>query len=77
VHGVYHADPHRGNILLTPDGRLALLDFGLLGRLDDDTARALGLLCSRSRRTAPTTSADLILGLSLTTLDSDEAGFEH
>ena len=24
VHGVYHADPHRGNILLTDDRRLAL-----------------------------------------------------
>jgi ubiquinone biosynthesis protein len=43
IEGVYHADPHRGNVLLTPDGRLALLDFGLLGRLDDDT-RPLSLL---------------------------------
>ncbi|MGH3051320.1 MAG: ABC1 kinase family protein, partial [Gaiellaceae bacterium] len=29
VEGVYHADPHHGNVLLTEDGRLALLDFGL------------------------------------------------
>ena len=34
VEGVYHADPHQGNVLLTEDGRLALLDFGLLGRID-------------------------------------------
>jgi protein SCO1/2 len=27
--GVYHADPHRGNILLTPDGRLARYLFGI------------------------------------------------
>src|SRR5581483_10459609 len=44
VEGVYHADPHVGNILLTPEGKLALLDFGLLGRLDDDTRRGLSLL---------------------------------
>ena len=44
LEGVYHADPHRGNVLLTPDGRLALLDFGLLGRLDDETRRTLSLL---------------------------------
>src|SRR5256714_8751603 len=44
VEGVYHADPHRGNVLLTTDGRLPLLDFGLLGRLDDDTRRNLALL---------------------------------
>ena len=31
--GVFHADPHPGNILVTPDGRLALLDFGSVGRL--------------------------------------------
>jgi ubiquinone biosynthesis protein len=32
--GVFHADPHPGNVLLLTDGRLALLDFGSVGRLD-------------------------------------------
>ena len=32
--GVFHADPHPGNIMLLTDGRLALLDFGSVGRLD-------------------------------------------
>ena len=77
VRGVYHADPHRGNILLTPDGRLCLLDFGLLGRLDDDTRRALALLLLALAQNRADDVADLILGLSLTTLDSDEAGFVH
>ncbi len=31
--GVFHADPHPGNVLVTPDGRLVLLDFGSVGRL--------------------------------------------
>jgi ubiquinone biosynthesis protein len=77
LHGVYHADPHRGNILVTDDGRLALLDFGLLGRIDDDTRRALGLLLLALAQNRADDVADLILGLSLTTLDSDEAGFVH
>ena len=34
VDGVFHADLHGGNILLTPDGSFALLDFGSVGRLD-------------------------------------------
>jgi ubiquinone biosynthesis protein len=29
--GVFHADPHPGNVLLFTDGRLALLDFGSVG----------------------------------------------
>jgi predicted unusual protein kinase regulating ubiquinone biosynthesis (AarF/ABC1/UbiB family) len=77
VHGVYHADPHRGNVLLTPDGRLVLLDFGLLGRLDDDTRRTLGLLLLALAQNRAEDVADLILSLSLTSLSSDEAGFVH
>lgn len=32
-HGTFHGDPHPGNILLTPDNRLGLIDFGLVGHL--------------------------------------------
>lgn len=34
VDGVFHADPHPGNILIAEDGRLALFDFGMVGRFD-------------------------------------------
>jgi len=34
VDGIFHCDPHPGNILLCDDGRLALLDFGMVGRFD-------------------------------------------
>jgi ubiquinone biosynthesis protein len=77
LEGVYHADPHRGNVLLTPDGRLALIDFGLLGRLDDDTRRTLSLLLLAVAQNRAEDVADLILDLSLTTLSSDPAGFVH
>jgi predicted unusual protein kinase regulating ubiquinone biosynthesis (AarF/ABC1/UbiB family) len=77
LEGVYHADPHRGNVLLTPDGRLALLDFGLLGRLDDDTRRSLALLLLAIASNRADDVADQILGLSLTLLDADEPGFIH
>jgi ubiquinone biosynthesis protein len=77
VHGVYHADPHRGNVLLTKDARLVLLDFGLLGRLDDGTRRTLGLLLLALAQNRADDVTDLILDLSLTRLSSDETGFAH
>ena len=33
--GVYHADPHPGNVLVIDGDRLGLLDFGMCGRIDD------------------------------------------
>ena len=39
--GVFHADPHPGNVLLLADGRLGLLDFGSVGRLDASVRSAL------------------------------------
>jgi ubiquinone biosynthesis protein len=34
VDGFFHADPHPGNLLITPDGGLALLDLGMVARID-------------------------------------------
>lgn len=44
VDGVFHADLHPGNVLLCEDGRLALLDFGSVGRLESGSQRALATL---------------------------------
>ncbi|MFG0263442.1 MAG: ABC1 kinase family protein [Novipirellula sp. JB048] len=33
--GLFHADPHDGNLLLLDDGRLGILDFGMVGRIDE------------------------------------------
>ncbi len=34
-HGLYHADPHPGNIMIMSDGRIGLLDFGMVGRINE------------------------------------------
>jgi predicted unusual protein kinase regulating ubiquinone biosynthesis (AarF/ABC1/UbiB family) len=36
-HSIFHADPHPGNISVSDDGRLILYDYGMVGRLDNDT----------------------------------------
>ena len=41
-HGFYHADPHPGNILLMADNVIGLLDFGMVGRIDEQMIEAVG-----------------------------------
>ena len=36
-HSLFHADPHPGNISVTDDGKLILYDYGMVGRLDNET----------------------------------------
>ncbi|SMX78488.1 ABC1 kinase family protein [Brevibacterium linens] len=42
--GIFHADLHAGNIFITPERKLGLLDFGAVGRLDPATQTSLGLM---------------------------------
>jgi predicted unusual protein kinase regulating ubiquinone biosynthesis (AarF/ABC1/UbiB family) len=41
VDGLFHADPHAGNLLWTADGRLVLLDFGMMVRVTSQLRLAL------------------------------------
>ncbi len=40
IEGVFHGDLHGGNLFVMPDGRTALLDYGIVGRLSDERRRA-------------------------------------
>jgi ubiquinone biosynthesis protein len=45
IHGIFHGDLHGGNLFVLPDGRTALLDFGIVARLPEGKRLAfLGLL---------------------------------
>ena len=44
ISGIFHADPHPGNILLLDGGGVGLLDYGSVGRLDGQTREALRLM---------------------------------
>lgn len=37
--GFYHSDPHPGNLLRKSDGRLAYIDFGMMGEINSDIRR--------------------------------------
>jgi ubiquinone biosynthesis protein len=42
--GFFHGDPHPGNLILTPQGELALLDFGMVGFMSHGDIEALSRL---------------------------------
>ena len=49
--GFFHADPHPGNIFILPNNAAAFVDFGIVGRLDEDTRDAVvSLLIAVSMR---------------------------
>jgi len=51
IDGVFHCDPHPGNIFLADDGRVALMDFGMVGRFDSNQKdRIILLLLAFSER---------------------------
>ncbi|MHB1125853.1 MAG: ABC1 kinase family protein [Bacillota bacterium] len=42
--GFFHGDPHPGNVLLLTDNKVALVDFGIVGRLDHEFRRQVAML---------------------------------
>jgi ubiquinone biosynthesis protein len=40
IEGIFHGDLHGGNLFVMPDGKVALLDFGITGRMDEGKRRA-------------------------------------
>ena len=75
--GVFHADPHPGNVLLLTDGRLALLDFGSVGRLDTQQRSALQNLLLAVGSGDPAALRDALLELVTRTDEIDEWQLER
>ena len=61
LEGTFHADPHPGNVLLLADGRLGLLDFGSVGRIDRGLRSALQRLLLALDKGDPAGLADALL----------------
>jgi predicted unusual protein kinase regulating ubiquinone biosynthesis (AarF/ABC1/UbiB family) len=77
VHGFVHADPHPGNVLLTTDGDLALVDVGMVTRLQpelqDDLVRMLAAISDGHG----TEVADLLATIGERTDEFDQAGYRE
>jgi predicted unusual protein kinase regulating ubiquinone biosynthesis (AarF/ABC1/UbiB family) len=75
--GMFHADPHPGNVLLMDDGRLALIDLGMVGRVPpglDDRLLQLLLAVSDNR---PDDAAGVLILLAERKQGADERRFRR
>jgi predicted unusual protein kinase regulating ubiquinone biosynthesis (AarF/ABC1/UbiB family) len=77
VDGLFHADPHPGNVFLTDDHRIVLLDLGMVGRttpgMQDQLLRFLLAVTGGNAEAA----IEIVLKLSETADDFDEAEFRR
>jgi predicted unusual protein kinase regulating ubiquinone biosynthesis (AarF/ABC1/UbiB family) len=73
VHGLFHADPHPGNIHVAPDGRIILLDFGMVVRVPLELRRQLiaGIFAAIRRDADALAESFHALGLVITGADPD------
>ena len=51
VNGFYHADPHPGNVMVLPGDVFGLLDFGMVGRIDERLHEDIGEMLRGARAT--------------------------
>ncbi|MFI6318595.1 ABC1 kinase family protein [Nonomuraea sp. NPDC050556] len=77
IEGVFHADPHPGNIMLLDNGELGLLDFGSVGRLDASVRAALQRFLLAMNRQDPLGVTDALLELVPRPEEIDEAALER
>ncbi|HWH35800.1 MAG TPA: AarF/UbiB family protein [Acidimicrobiales bacterium] len=71
LHGVFHGDLHGGNLFVQPDGRTALLDYGITGRLDEPRRLAFLRLLMASITNDIRTQLDALRHLGALPLDTD------
>ena len=80
VDGVFHADPHPGNVLLIsggPGARLGLIDFGSVGRLDAGLRAALQRLLLAMDRGDPVALTDALLEVTARPDELEEQALER
>lgn len=61
--GIFHADPHAGNVLLQKDGTIVLLDFGMIGELSKKDAKHFQELLAAILMKNYSKAADVLLKL--------------
>ncbi|GHG50679.1 ubiquinone biosynthesis protein UbiB [Sinomonas cellulolyticus] len=71
--GFFHADPHPGNMFVEPSGRISVIDFGMVGEIDDRLRGDLGHLLIALARKDPRRLARALETMSLGGAVADRA----
>jgi ubiquinone biosynthesis protein len=77
IHGFFHADPHPGNVMLMENGKLALIDFGMVGRLSDPMKEHLSALIIALMRKNTEALVRAILRLGVIPENADRAALHN
>ncbi len=77
VDGFFHADPHPGNVLLTSDSRIALVDLGMVSRVSPDMQENLLKLMMAIADGRPDEAARVGLAIGRASEEFDEDGYRR
>jgi predicted unusual protein kinase regulating ubiquinone biosynthesis (AarF/ABC1/UbiB family) len=77
VDGLFHADPHPGNVFLTDDGRIALLDLGMVGHTTTEMQEHLLKLLLETSEGNGESVANHVIRISQTSEDFDQEEFRR
>lgn len=75
IDGLFHADPHAGNVFVTEDGRVALLDLGLIGHMTPSMQNNLIKILIAISEGKGEEAADIVIHMSETTPSFDLHAF--
>ncbi|GAA1300460.1 ABC1 kinase family protein [Saccharothrix xinjiangensis] len=75
--GVFHADPHPGNVFVHPGAKASLLDWGMVGRVDRRTSRGLLLMLLNIALNDGRGAAHAWIDMGCATARADVAAFQH
>ncbi len=71
LYGVFHGDLHGGNLSVLPNGKVAVMDFGITGRLDDSKRSAFIRLMVSALANDPVGQVDALKGLGALPIGTD------
>ncbi len=77
VDGLFHADPHPGNVFITDEGRIALLDLGMVGRTTMGMQESLLKLLLAISDGNGDEATDIVIRVSQTAEDFDQPEFRR